>query len=430
MSDLLVKGGNKLKGEVTPAGNKNSALPILCATLLTNETVTIRNFPDLTDVNKLVDLMTSLGSKIEWDKENSVITVNNSNFSDSLGEKGFPLGMRGAILLLGPLLARMGRIEVKEEIGGCTLGIRELDPHLEVLKGLGAKVTTNGSIKIEAPEGLNGGFLWQDYMSVTTTENFVMAAVTAKAKSTMVNAASEPHVQDLCEFLISMGAEIEGVGTSKLTITGVKKLHGTDFTVSSDHHEITTLLALAAMTGGEVSVKNAEPEHFPLIQKAFMKFNVKVEYEGDTAVVKQDDKLEIIQPYTKNLLQKLEAAPWPYFPADLMPLMIALAVKSEGSMMFWNKLYEGGFFWIPEMIKFGAHIVMCDPHRIIVYGNKPLKATQVESPNIIRATVALMMVALTTEGQSTIKNADSIKRAHPNFVENLNSLGADLEWVN
>jgi len=429
MSDLLVRGGNKLKGELTPAGNKNAALPALCATLLTNETVTFRNFPDLIDVNKLVDLLSSMGSEIEWDKQNSVIKINNSQFKDDFGQQGFPLGMRGAVLLLGPLVARIGEIEVKEEIGGCTLGIRELDPHLEVLKELGAEVTTNGSIKISGHDGLEGGFLWQDYMSVTTTENFIMAAVTAKGKSTMVNAASEPHVQDLCELLLSMGANIEGVGTSKITITGVEKLQGTDFTISSDHHEITTLLALGAMTGGEIRVKNAEPEHFPLIQKVFKKFNVDVQYEGDTAFVKQEKQLKIAQPYTKNLLQKLEAAPWPYFPADLMPLMIALATKSEGSMMFWNKLYEGGFFWIPEMIKFGAHIVMCDPHRIIVYGNKPLKATQVQSPDIIRATVALMMIALTVEGESTIKNADSIKRAHPNFVENLNTLGADLEWL-
>jgi UDP-N-acetylglucosamine 1-carboxyvinyltransferase len=429
MSHLLVKGGNKLQGELTPAGNKNSALPALCATLLTDETITLRNFPDLTDVNKLVELMISLGSQIEWDKKVSTITINNSNFKNSFGDQGFPLGMRGAILLLGPLLARIGEIEVKEEIGGCTLGIRELDPHLEVLKELGAKVSTNGSIKIDAKEGLKGGFLWQDYMSVTTTENFIMAAVTAQGKSTMVNAASEPHVQDLCELLSSMGADIQGIGTSKITITGVDKLHATEFTISSDHHEITTLLALGAMTKGEIRVNNAEPEHFPLIQKAFEKFNVKIEYEGETAIVKQEEKLRIIQPYTKNLLQKLEAAPWPYFPADLIPLMIALAVKSEGSMMFWNKLYEGGFFWIPEMIKFGAHIVMCDPHRIIVYGNKPLKATTVDSPNIIRVTVALMMIALTTEGESTIRNADSIKRAHPNFVENLNKLGADLKWI-
>jgi UDP-N-acetylglucosamine 1-carboxyvinyltransferase len=429
MSDLLVRGGNKLRGEITPAGNKNSALPALCATLLTNETVTIRNFPDLTDVNKLVDLLTSLGSEIKWDKENSLITINNSNFSANFGDQGFPLGMRGAILLLAPLLVRMKEIEVKEEIGGCTLGIRELDPHLEVLEKLGAKISTNGSIKITAKEGLIGEFLWQDYMSVTTTENFIMAAVKAKGNSTMVNAASEPHVQDLCQLLLSMGAKIEGIGTSKITINGVDKLHGTDFTISSDHHEITTLLALGAMTGGEIKVNSAEPEHFPLIRKAFEKFSVKIEYEGETAIVKQEEKLRIIQPYTKNLLQKLEAAPWPYFPADLMPLMIALAVKSEGSMMFWNKLYEGGFFWIPEMIKFGAHIVMCDPHRIIVYGNKPLKATTVDSPNIIRATVALMMIALSVEGESVIKNADSIKRAHPNFIENLNKLGADLKWI-
>ncbi len=429
MSDLIIRGGNKLSGQLTPAGNKNSALPTLCATLLTDETVTLRNFPDLTDVNKLVELMISMGSKIEWDKENSVISVNNSKFSNDFGEQGFPLGMRGAILLLGPLLARIGEIEVKEEIGGCTLGIRELDPHFEVLKGLGAKISTNGSIKIKAKEGLKGAFLWQDYMSVTTTENFVMAAVTAKGQSIMVNAASEPHVQDVCELLISMGAKIEGEGTSKITIEGVEKLHGADFTISSDHHEITTLLALGAMTGGEIRVKDAEPEHFPLIQKSFGKFNVEIEYEGDTAIVRENSQLKIMQPYTKNLLQKLEAAPWPYFPADLMPLMIALAVKSEGSIMLWNKLYEGGFFWIPEMIKFGAHIVMCDPHRIIVYGNKPLKAAQVDSPNIIRATVALMMIALTIEGESTIRNADSIKRAHPNFIENLNTLGADLKWV-
>lgn len=429
MSNLIVKGGNRLNGEITPAGNKNSALPALCATLLTNETVTLRNFPDLTDVNKLIELMISLGSEVDWDKEDSVLKINNSNFKDNFGKEGFPLGMRGAVLLLGPLTSRMKEIEVKEEIGGCTLGIRELDPHLEVLEGLGAKVEYNGNLKIEINDRLKGGFLWQDYMSVTTTENFIMAAVKAKGESTMVNAASEPHVQDLCLLLQSMGAKIEGIGTSTINIKGVDELKGADFSISSDHHEITTLLALGAMTGGEIKVHNSEPEHFPLINKAFKKFNVDIKYDNDTAIVEANQKLKILNPYTKNLLQKLEAAPWPYFPTDLMPLMIALAVKSEGSMMFWNKLYEGGFFWIPEMIKFGGHIVMCDPHRIIVYGNKPLRPANVSSPNIIRATVALMMVALTVEGESTMENADSIKRAHPNFVENLNKLGAELEWV-
>jgi len=429
MADLIVRGGNKLSGTLTPAGNKNSALPALCATLLTDDDVVLRNFPDLTDVGKLVEMLTSMGSKIEWNKEEKVIKINNSSVDKNFGKENFPLGMRGAILLLGPLIARAGYIEVTQEIGGCTLGIRELDPHLEVLENLGAKITTNSSLKIDARAGLKGGFLWQDYMSVTTTENFVMAAVYANGVSTMVNAASEPHVQDLCNLLVKMGAEIEGIGTSKLTVKGGKKLHGADFTISSDHHEITTLLALGAMTGGEIKVEKSEPQHFPLIVKAFKKFNVEIEYEGDTAVVRENQKLEILQPYTKNMLQKLEAAPWPYFPADLLPLMVALAVKSEGSIMFWNKLYEGGFFWIPELIKFGAHVVMCDPHRIIVYGNRPLKEATVDAPNIIRATVALLMVALTIEGESVIKNADSIKRAHPNFIENLNTLGADLEWV-
>lgn len=427
MSDLIVKGGNRLEGEITPAGNKNSALPILCATLLTNDTVTISNFPDLTDVKKLVELLVSLGSKIDWDKEKNILTINNSNFKDSFGNEGFPLGMRGAILLLGPLVTRMKEIEVNEEIGGCTLGIREIDPHLEVLEALGAKITHDGILKIST-EKLKGNSLWQDYMSVTTTENFIMAAVKAEGVSTMTNAASEPHVQDLCNLLVKMGAKIEGIGSCKLIITGVKELHGTDFTISSDHHEITTLLALGAMTGGKITVKNAEAEHFPLIVKSFRRLGVEVKYDGDTAIVERNQKLEIEEPYTSNLLPKIEAAPWPYFPADLMPLVVALAVKSKGSIMFWNKLYEGGFLWIPEMIKFGAEIIMCDPHRIIVYGDKPLKPTSVDSPNIIRATVALMMVALTIKGESVIMNADSIKRAHPNFVENLQKLGADISW--
>jgi len=427
MADLIVRGGNRLEGEITPAGNKNSALPILCATLLTNDTVTIFNFPDLTDVKKLVELLVSLGSKIDWDKEKNILTINNSNFRDSFGNEAFPLGMRGAILLLGPLVTRMKEIEINEEIGGCTLGIREIDPHLEVLEALGAKISRNGTLKISIDK-LKGNSLWQDYMSVTTTENFIMAAVKAEGVSTMVNAASEPHVQDLCNLLVKMGAKIEGIGSCKLIITGVKELHGTEFPISSDHHEITTLLALGAMTGGKITVNNAEPEHFPLIVKSFKRLGVEVKYDGDTAIVERNQKLEIEEPYTSNLLPKIEAAPWPYFPADLMPLVVALAVKSKGSIMFWNKLYEGGFLWIPEMIKFGAEIIMCDPHRIIVYGDKPLKPASVDSPNIIRATVALMMVALTIKGESIITNADSIKRAHPNFVENLQKLGADISW--
>ena len=429
MADLVVRGGNKLKGEITPAGNKNSALPILCATLLTNETVILRNFPDLLDVRKLIDLLESLGSEIDWNTEENVLRINNSNLKSEFGEGGFPLGMRGAVLLLGPLAVRMSRIEVNSEIGGCALGIRELDPHIEILRSLGASVTTDSKLSIDTSSGLRGGSLWLDYMSVTTTENFIMAASRSDGKSVLTNAASEPHVQDLCNFLIQMGAKINGVGSCRVEVEGVEELHGTDFTISSDHHEITTLLALGAMSRGYVRVTNSEPEHFPLINRCFRKLGVDVKYDGDTAYVKGNQDLRVLEPYTKNMLQKIEAAPWPYFPADLMPLMIALAVKAEGSIMFWNKLYEGGFFWIPDLVKFGAHAVMCDPHRVIVYGDKPLRASTVNAPDIIRATVALLMIALTIDGESRINNADSIKRAHPNFIENLNKLGADIEWV-
>lgn len=428
MSNLIVKGGNKLSGVITPAGNKNSALPILCATLLTDEPIIIKNFPELTDVSKLIELMESLGSVIKWDKEKEEILIDNSSFCKSFGDTGFPLGMRGAVLLLAPLLHRHKILEVNEEIGGCSLGIRELDPHLEVLNTLGAKITSGETIKIEAEDGLTGGQLWQDYMSVTTTENFAMAAALAKGTSVMVNAASEPHVQDLCNFLIQMGANIEGVGSSTLTVHGVKSLHGTQFSISSDHHEITTLLALGAMTGGDVRVKNAIPQHFQLINKTFAKFGVEIKYDKDTAYSVSNGDLKVVEPFTKNLLQKVEAAPWPYFPADLLPLIMALAVKAKGNSLFWNKLYEGGFFWIPEMIKFGAHIVMCDPHRVIVFGGKELRPTTVDAPNIIRATVALLMIALTIKGESVILNADTIKRAHPKFVENLQKLGADIRW--
>lgn len=428
MSNLIVRGGNRLSGEITPAGNKNSALPILCATLLTDKPVVINNFPELTDVSKLIELMQSLGSKIDWNKGKQSVRIDNSNFCTTFGESGFPLGMRGAILLLAPLIHRHKQLEVKQDIGGCSLGIRELDPHLEVLRKLGAKIVTNGDILISAKKGLQGDNLWQDYMSVTTTENFAMAACLASGTSVMVNAASEPHVQDLCNFLVQIGAKIEGIGSSTLTVHGVKELKGGEFTISSDHHEITTLLALGAMTGGNVRVTNAIPEHFPLINKTFSKFGVEVKYDMDTAYVESNCKLEVLQPFTKNLLQKVEAAPWPYFPTDLLPLMIALAVRADGNSMFWNKLYEGGLFWIPEMIKYGAHIVMCDPHRVIVFGGKELKPTTVDAPNIIRATVALLMIALTIDGESVINNADSIKRAHPNFVENLQKLGADIKW--
>ncbi len=429
MSDLIIHGGKPLSGTITPSGNKNSVLPILCATLLTDAPVTLRNVPNITDVEKLVNFFSEQGSKIAWDHASGVLQIDHSGFdADSLNGE-LPAGMRSSVLLFAPLLQRMKKIVLPTNAKGCSLGIRELDPHLEILEHLGAKITRSGDdLKMSLKGRFQGARHWPDYMSVTATENFVMAAVLAEGESVLINAASEPHVQDVCAVLAAMGAKIAGLGTSQLTVTGVAKLKGGTFTINTDHHEVVTFLALGAITGGEVRVKHSLPHHFDLINRSFAKLGVKVEYDGDTAFVRKNQKLVITEPFTTNLLPKIEAAPWPYFPVDLLPCMIALAVRAEGTVMFWNKVYEGGFTWMSELSKFGAHVVVSDPHRITVFGAKPLRPAVVEAPYIIRAAVALYMVAASIPGKSVVKNADTIKRAHPNFVENLRSLGAEVEW--
>jgi UDP-N-acetylglucosamine 1-carboxyvinyltransferase len=323
----------------------------------------------------------------------------------------------------------MRRLVVPGNTKGCSLGIRELDPHLEILQALGAIVTEDAGLVLELPDGYRGARCWQDYMSVTATENFLMAAVLAAGESVLINAASEPHVQDLCSMLNAMGAKISGVGTSMLQVTGVRALRGGTFTIDSDYHEIVTFLALGAITGGEVRVERSLPRHFDLIARSFAKLGVAIDHDGDTARVRSGQHLAVETTYTSNLLPKIEAAPWPYFPVDLLPCMIALAVRARGEIQFWNKVYEGGFTWLPELAKFGAHLVVCDPHRVIVFGDKPLRPAVVEAPYVIRAAVALYMVAASIPGRSVVRNAEIINRAHPRFVENLRTLGADVEWT-
>ncbi|HVU25072.1 MAG TPA: UDP-N-acetylglucosamine 1-carboxyvinyltransferase [Opitutus sp.] len=428
MPDLIVNGGHPLSGTITPSGNKNSALPILCATLLADAPVRLANVPAITDVEKLVTFFVEQGSRIEWDRAAGTMAIDHSTFDARRLEGELPSGMRSSVLLFAPLLHRMKKLAIPTNAKGCSLGVRELDPHLEILEKLGAKVSHNGRLTMSLRDRFTGARHWPDYMSVTATENFVMAAAVADGESTLINAASEPHVQDLCAALVGMGAKISGIGTSQLVVRGVRRLRGGAFTINSDHHEIVTFLALGAITGGEVRVRHSLPQHFDLIARAFEKLGVTVEHDGDTAIVRRRQKLAVEPPFTSNLLPKIEAAPWPYFPVDLLPCMIALAVRAQGEVMFWNKVYEGGFTWMSELAKFGAHVVVSDPHRIIVFGDRPLHPAVVDSPYIIRAAVGLYMVAASIPGRSVVKNADIIKRAHPNFVENLRTLGAEVEW--
>jgi len=429
MADLVVNGGNPLSGTVTASGNKNSVLPIFCATLLADEPVTLTNVPDITDLDKLVSFFQAQGSRIEWDRQAGMMRVDHGSFRKELAEGELPRDMRSTVLLYPALLRRLGRITIGSNAKGCSLGVREIDPHLEILRALGATVSRDDPVAISLPEdGFRATRHWLDYMSVTVTENFAMAAATARGTSTLINAASEPHVQDLCHALEAMGARVEGIGTSMLRITGVDRLHGATIAIGTDYHEITTFLALGAITGGEVRIERSAPAHFDLIARSFAKLGVAIEHEGTTAVVRRGQSRRIEAPFTSNLLPKIEAAPWPYFSVDLLPLLIALSTRCEGTIHFWNKVYENGFSWMPELAKFGAHVLVSDPHRIVVFGNRPLRPAVVDSPYVIRAAVALTMVAASVPGRSVVRNAEIIKRAHPRFVENLRSLGADLSW--
>jgi UDP-N-acetylglucosamine 1-carboxyvinyltransferase len=428
MADLIVHGGRPLSGTIVPSGNKNSILPIFCATLLTDEPVNLSNVPDITDLNKLVAFFQTQGSTVDWDRSQGTMRVDHRGFRAKLTDDELPQDMRSTVLLYPALLHRLKKISIRSNAKGCSLGVREIDPHLEILKALGATVEGSDDLTISLASGFVGARHWLDYMSVTVTENFAMAAAIAAGESTLINAASEPHVQDLCSALVAMGAKIDGIGTSRLHVTGVDKLHGADIAISTDYHEIVTFLALGAITGGEVRVEKGLPHHFDLITRSFAKLGVVVEHEGDTAVVRKHQKLRIEEPFTSNLLAKIEAAPWPYFSVDLLPLMIALSTRCDGTIHFWNKVYENGFSWMPELAKFGAHVLVSDPHRIVVIGNKPLRPAVVDSPYVIRAAVALAMVAAAIPGKSVVRNAEIIKRAHPRFVENLRSLGAELEW--
>lgn len=431
MSESLhVRGGKALSGTIRPSGNKNAVLPTLCATLLTDDPVTVRNVPDITDVQKLVDFFRSLGSGVDWDHDEKVITVDHRKAG--LGTRtvidSLPPGMRSSVMLFGPLLARVGRLDVSEDATGCSLGAREVDPHLDILEGFGATIEWGDHREI----GLAGNFTandhWLDYASVTTTEHFVMCAALATGTSTLVNAASEPHVQDLCTALVAMGARIEGIGTSVLKVHGVDGLHGADIRISDDHHEIFTFLAIGAMTGGDVKVEHDVHHHFPLMDRTLEKFGVTVEHTATGSRVSSPGRLRVEQPRTSHLLPKVEGAPWPYFPVDLIPPVVALATVADGEMLFWNKVYEGAFGWVPELAKFGAQVTVCDPHRIIVFGRDDLRPATVDAPYIIRVTIALFMVGATIHGESIIRNASPVRRAHPNFVENLRSLGADVQW--
>lgn len=428
MTALRVRGGQPLAGKVEPSANKNAVLPVLCATLLSDAPIILRNVPEITDVQRIHAFFTELGSMVEWDKAAKVLRIDHSTISSS-AKAALPQAMRASIMMIPGLLARLGEARLEHEVKGCTLGAREIDPHVAVFKAFGAAVSHEGRHIVLRRQGRGEGTrMWLEYASVTTTENFIISALTVSGTSQIVNAACEPHVQELCAFLELMGARIKGKGTSMVSVEGNAALGGADYTFADDYHEVATFLALSAITGGDVSVRNGCPEHFMLIDRTFEKFGAHVEHENGWSRLNAPDRLRVQDNFTSHLTVKVEAAPWPYIPADLLPIFIALGVKAEGQVMFWNKVYEGGLTWHTELSLFGAHTLLCDPHRLITFGGDRLAPGTVTSPYIIRVAIALLMVAASIDGESTILDADPIRRAHPDFTGNIEKLGVDVQW--
>jgi UDP-N-acetylglucosamine 1-carboxyvinyltransferase len=428
MTALLVRGGKPLTGRIEPSANKNAVLPVLCATLLTDAPVTLRNVPEITDVVRIVDFFGQLGSTVVWDKAGKRLEIDHSTIGPQ-ARATLPQAMRASIMMIPGLLARLGEARLEHEVKGCTLGAREIDPHVAVFRAFGAEVSQSGQeIVFRATGKGTSTRMWLEYASVTTTENFILSALTVPGVSQIVNAACEPHVEEMCSFLELCGARILGKSTSMVSVERVGELGGADYTFTEDFHEIATFLALSAVTGGDIAIRNQHPEHFMLIDRTFAKFGAEVRHEDGWSRLIAPPELKVEENFTSHLITKVEAAPWPYIPADLLPIFIALGVKAQGQMMFWNKVYEGGLTWHTELSLFGAHTLLCDPHRLITFGGNHLAPATVTSPYIIRVAIALLMVASSVDGESTILDADPIRRAHPNFVDNFVALGADVHW--
>ncbi len=422
MPKFIVQGGYPLNGTIKPAGNKNAALPIIAATLLTEEPVHLENVPDIKDVRTLLDLLTKLGVSVEWTAPNTV-TVHAREVQVSDIEEGMAARIRASILLAGPMLARVGRMMLPPP-GGDVIGRRRVDTHFLALSKLGATVETSKGYHLETT-GLKGADIFLDEPSVTGTENAVMAAVTAKGHTRLRNAAAEPHVQDLCNMLNKMGGKISGIGTGVLEIDGVDKLSGCTHRIGSDHIEVGSFIGLAAVTRGEITIQDAAVEHLDSTLLGFERMGIKCEIRGKDLHVPADQELRIRMDLGGHI-PKIDDGPWPAFPADLTSIALVTATQCRGTILIFEKMFESRMFFADKLISMGARVVLCDPHRAVVVGPSRLHAGVVESPDI-RAGMALLIAALGAEGDSHIYNIGQIERGYEKIDVRLRALGARIE---
>ena len=427
--NIKVKGGQLLSGEIYPSGSKNSAVHIIPSTILFEEAVTLENIPNISDVSKLVKVLEKMGSKIQWDTNENKLTIDNSDINFlKLSEEDLG-SMKASSLLWGGLLGRFKKVDFRELPGGCTLGLRPFEPFYKAFRDLGVKVTEDEKGVVMDATNAKANNIWLTEMAVSVTSTLIMLSSTFEGKTTITGAASEPQVQDLCNFLISAGAKITGVGTSVVTVEGKANLSGVKYKILHDHYEIATFLALGACTGGEIKVHNSEPQLFPQINYEFSKFNINVMYDDTTAIISKNQEIKFTGSFEKKT-NVVRAQPWPALPVDLIPIFIPLALAApRGYMLYHNWMYESGLFWTSELTKLGAEIIMADPHRVIVMGGNKLHSATLEAPYIIRAVVSLVMASMLAEGESTILNADALYRGHPHFSENMRLLGAEIEEI-
>jgi UDP-N-acetylglucosamine 1-carboxyvinyltransferase len=421
---FVIEGGRPLNGRVKVAGNKNGALPILAACLLTAEPVTLTNVPRILDVLTMLELLADVGVDVEWLGPNEVRVHAADPRTHELDEE-LCRRIRASFLLSGPLLSRLGRAAVPPP-GGDVIGRRRLDPHIHALSALGAEIEFDRRWEMRT-DGLRGAPVFLDEASVMATENTVMAAVLATGETTLGNAACEPHVQDLCRFLVSLGADIDGIESNVLRIRGVEELTGGEWRIGPEHIEVGSFIGLAAVTGGDLTVEDVNPRDLVSILPTFARLGVHVEV-GETTVRVPADQALVVRDDLGGQIPKVEDGPWPAFPADLISIALTVATQAAGTVLVFEKMFESRLFFVDKLVNMGARIVLCDPHRAIVSGPARLYGERLESPDI-RAGMAMLIASLCAEGTSTIGNIGQIDRGYERIEDRLRSLGARIERV-
>ncbi|HSD81018.1 MAG TPA: UDP-N-acetylglucosamine 1-carboxyvinyltransferase [Solirubrobacteraceae bacterium] len=427
MDKFVIDGGAPLSGTVVPAGNKNGALPILASSVLTAEEVVVRNVPRIRDVEAMLRVLRGIGVRVEWRGEHAVALCAADVAPDALIDRAHAERIRASFLLAGPLLARFGRAEMPPP-GGDVIGRRRLDPHLDAFRALGASFASHRDIVVQAPHGgLRPGTVFMDEPSVMATENALMAAALTPGETVIGNAACEPHVQDVARMLVKMGADIRGIGSNVMWVTGKPELGGCTHDVGPDHIEIGSFMALAGVTGGELRIRGCEPEDLRMIRLVFRRLGLHTELDGGDVIIPGGQKL-IAERDVGEYKAKVQDGPWPAFPADLTSIAIALATQCEGSVLIHEWMFENRMIFTDKLVLMGADITLCDPHRAIVSGPCRLRGERLESPDI-RAGMAMLIAALCAEGRSEIGNIRQIDRGYERIDERLRELGARIERV-